>query len=193
MSTDFLIRVMTDDDIPSVMALFDDALGEGYINPAELSEFGSKHGHTAFVATDLRGIVLGVATGLIDPNVGGALYGVPDDQVDAVLTLAPRVEANPVGVLKSVAVDRTARGRGVGHAVSLAVTSALRYTVPHIISIGWATESGCHIGPTLTRMGYTDHGQIENFWWEDSVKQGYSCPTCGHPCRCAARIFSLAT
>lgn len=31
--------------------------------------------------------------------------------------------------------------------------------------------------------------EIPDYWYEDSVQKGFSCPQCGNPCHCACVIF----
>lgn len=60
------------------------------------------------------------------------------------------------------------------------------------VALGWTDADGCHVEPTLTRLGFEVRGDIRGYWTADSIALGYGCPTCGSPCLCAARLFALA-
>jgi hypothetical protein len=94
-------------------------------------------------------------------------------------------------LLKSVAVDSDVRGSGVGTAVSSAVVQAMFGTgATNVVSVGWTDGEGCHIRGPLETLGFKSRGDLEDFWYEDSLREGYSCPTCGRTW-CSERIFVL--
>lgn len=186
------VRRMVAADVPAVVALFDVALGAGYVDADELRGYATPPGKTAFVAEDPAGHVVAAATGLTAS--GHAVLGtMPDDQRRAVLGLVPGFldGQDAVGLLKSVAVDPGARRLGLGRAVSGAVVDELTAAgASTVVSLGWTDWDGCHIEGTLCALGFEARGDLRDFWWADSVLHGYACPSCGHPCRCTARIFS---
>lgn len=178
------VRLMRKYDVQETLGLLNQALGEGYVSAVDLGGTSM-----AFVAIDDTGTIVGAATGCIVSSIGEA---VPVDQVGTVESLVPEVCCGSTGVLKSVAVSAGMQGRGIGLAISEAVTDALfQNGAGCVVSIGWTDDDGCHIEGTLIKLGYAKRGEINDFWLQDSLEQEYSCPSCEGACKCSAIIFVM--
>lgn len=185
------LRRMSVSDVPAVAAIFDTALGAGYVDAHDLLGYATHPWKTGYVAEDTTGRIVAAATGFTAPT-HALMDTIPADQVPALLALIPELSGpGSAGLLKSVAVCPRARRSGLGRAVSGAIVEDLSGAgASLILSIGWTDQDGCHIEGTLLALGFNTRGDLPGFWTEDSVQHGYSCPTCGYPCRCIARIFS---
>ena len=100
--------------------------------------------------------------------------------------------AGKVGSFEAFAVEPDARGRGLG---SRLVS----------VSLDWMRERGCGAAITLSwrsgrdgasagvfrRLGMREGLTIERFYYEESLRDGWTCPACGGPCRCSATLFTL--
>lgn len=184
-----VIRSMEYSDIQKSIWLLDASFGHGYVTDIELLQFIESDERFAVVASDVSGeIISGVATGIILPQGEGVRGFAPADHLDLISSLVNGYTS--IGVLKSVAVLPEAQGKGIGASLSGVVTDSLTSAgVDCVLSVGWTDNEGCHIQGALTKLGYTPCADIQNFWFEESLTQGYPCPSCGNPCRCSARIF----
>jgi len=62
--------------------------------------------------------------------------------------------------------------------------------ITHYYAEAWATLDGLTSGQLFENLGYRIVKQIDNFWYEESLNQGYCCSECGKaPCHCKAVIF----
>ncbi len=97
-----------------------------------------------------------------------------------------------VGSFEAVAVSPAFRRRGLGSSLTEA-------------SLRWMRRLGCDTAITLSwrsgregssttlfrGMGFREGSTVERFYFEESVRDGWSCPVCGGPCTCAATLFTL--
>ena len=94
------------------------------------------------------------------------------------------------GLIKSVAVPSQFQRQGIGTSlVSDALKKLSAYGAEHFYALGWVSKKGCHIQNTLESLGFKYIDQLEQFWFKDSLEHKYSCPSCGNPCVCSARLF----
>lgn len=188
-----ITRRMTPADVPAVLSILGHALGSRYISREELTDFTASKQKVAYVAlTSSKGSIAAAATGVLPATTDELLTLMPANQASRVADLVPELGFNLTGLLKSVAVDSEERGSGIGTKISSAVVQALfDMGATNVVSIGWTDDEGCHIQGPLETLGFKARGDLDDFWHEDSVLEGYSCPTCGRPCRCSARIFVL--
>lgn len=129
---------------------------------------------------------------MIPATADDLLALMPVDQASAVADLVPELGYNRTGLLKSVAVNSDMRGTGIGTEVSRAVVQAMfDMGATSVLAIGWTDDEGCHIQGPLETLGFKARGDITDFWHEDSRIEGNSCPSCGRPCRCSAKVFVL--
>ena len=95
-----------------------------------------------------------------------------------------------VGLIRSLAVTPTLRGRGVGTQLVDGVIEWYRALgVSAALCIGWKTAHGCHIDGVMQTTRFVASEEIPAFWTADSEARGYSCPACGHPCACSAVVY----
>lgn len=180
---------MVHSDVDPAIRIVDAAIGDGYLTGADLATFVDVRSKVAFVAVDELGRVVGVGTGAL---VSGIERVAPADQHQSTLRLLPEIAGGPVGILKTTAVAPEARRLGLAGKLGAARIAALRVLgATTIVSLGWTDADGCHIEPTLTRLGFEARGDIPGYWTADSIAHGYGCPTCGSPCVCTARLFAL--
>lgn len=186
-------RLMTSADVPAALSILGHALGARYISREELIDFTKNKEKVAYVAlTSAKGSIAAAATGVIPASTDDLLALMPEDQASKVAELVPELGYNLTGLLKSVAVDSDVRGSGIGTEVSSAVVQAMfDIGATNVVAVGWTDDEGCHIQGPLETLGFKARGDIIDFWHKDSLIQGYSCPSCGRPCRCSARIFVL--
>ncbi|MCW2607328.1 MAG: GCN5-related N-acetyltransferase [Frankiales bacterium] len=178
--------------VPAALSIVGEALGKRYIGREELESYARREeGKWAFVAKDRAGRVVGAATCmLLEPTA--FLGSLPVDQAEAVARLMPGLDFERIGVLKSIAIAPAAEQQGLGTALTRRVMEQLWSAgATSIVTIGWTDAQGCHVEGLVRGLAFKPVGALSDFWCQDSVAKGYECPTCGSPCRCEARLFSL--
>lgn len=96
-------------------------------------------------------------------------------------------------IIKSIAVQNDYQGRGVGTGLISVVLESIRDKVDQFEVVAWE-RSDTHNIPLevlLSRVGFEKSERRAEHWYEDSIRRGYQCPACGHPCKCDAVIFSI--
>lgn len=172
-------------DLAEAVIILDAALGPGYVTDQELAGYIDGATKIALRSADSRS----VATGELFPSVQDFLATQPGAHAEHLGRLMGSPEG-PVGVVKSVAVHRGSRRQGLaGALVREAISQLAELGAKSLVSLGWTDAAGCHIQRVLESAGFRPSGDIECYWLEDSIAQGYACPTCGPSCACTARIF----
>lgn len=189
-NTAAVVRPLEAADLPETLALLNNELGKGYIKNDELSKYAIPGSKIARVATDHSGAIVAAVTGVL------MLPGIRMSEVvhpahaDALSHLVREAAFSRVGVLKSGAVSPSARGAGLGTALSGATTDALfREGASCVLGMAWTDADGCHAEGMMNRLGFQMRGDIKDLWYQDSIEEGYGCPSCGTPCRCTGRVF----
>lgn len=194
-------RFMEARDVPDALGLFDITLGDGYVSGEDLlgyaEGFSPDKGSFALVVTqdDDPSSFLGVATVDVVQGVEGLVGFAPVDMQEVFRSLVSGATGDEGAVgrcalLHSVAVSPHAQGKGVGSFLVREVMEVLSALgVGRVVSVGWTDDQGCHIEGVLTRNGFTSLGDVSGYWRQDSIVNGYDCPTCGNPCSCVARLF----
>lgn len=175
-------------DLETALGVFDECLGAGFVTGPELLDYMESPVKAAVGVQGGKAI----ATGALYSSARELISSQPDDQaaaLDALLDLPP----GPAGILKSVAVHQDSRRKGMAGELVRAIASQLTgMGAGSIVSLGWTDADGCHIQTALESAGFTAAGDITDYWRKDSLAHGYSCPSCGLPCLCTARIFRYA-
>ena len=175
----------------ALVALLGDALGDRYVEYDEVARLieGDNSELCLVARTETRNIA-GAATVSIVPR-----QDLPDTfpkgqgHVLSELPVSPH-HAN-VGLIQAVAVSSLYRERGIATQLTRAAMDWLRERQATIaLSFGWKSPDGCHIAGVLESCGFQSVHEVDRFWFEDSKDAGYSCPSCGDVCKCAAVIFT---
>lgn len=183
------VAKMEEEHLAGALSVLGSALGDRYVTREELLHYIDEPKTRGLVALDDAGVVGAVTADLFD-DVDGLLQLVPTDQHDVFMSLVPEARYSKIGYLHSVAVDPASQGRGIGTALVRSMTETLWEAGANtIVSVGWTDHEGCHIEGPFTALGYVSKGDMGGYWTEDSKTKEYSCPTCGNPCECTARLF----
>jgi GNAT superfamily N-acetyltransferase len=94
-------------------------------------------------------------------------------------------------VVKTMVIQAGYQRKGYG-------TQLLQYLIDAIdsseietmLALGWKSDDCVNIQHMMDTFEFTELCELPEFWKADSVKYGYQCPTCGHPCKCPAIIYS---
>jgi GNAT superfamily N-acetyltransferase len=184
------IAMATPDDVAEVVALLGGSLGALYIDRGHIEELVAGAG-ACLTARAFDGQLVGaVSTSVVAPDELAELFPIGQAELlDG--PLSNLKYHSQVGIIESIAVDPTCRGRGVGTELVEAVEEWLRdQSATSTLSFGWKTSSGCHVGGVLDASGFSRVLEVSGFWTIDSATHGYSCPEDGNPCHCSAIIFT---
>lgn len=184
------IRPLGRNDLPDTLTLLNGALGESYIKEEELAKYAEPGSKIAHVAVDPDGAVIAAVTGVLTlPGIRMSEVVHPS-HAETLSRMVPEAAFSRVGILKSGAVSPLARGTGLGTKVSGATADSLfREGASCILGMAWTDGDGCHAEGMMNRLGFQMRGDIKDLWHQDSIEEGYGCPSCGNPCRCTGRIF----
>lgn len=179
------VRQATENDIPAIIPIADKEFGQGYLTESQLQAYISEPEQYLFkIAEDVNGMLEGFCISIIAcPNEMG--HYLQDAGAKQLFNGEEKI-----GIIKSVAI--TTKGRGTGTMLIRESMDVLKeqYHIRQFCSIGWKHPDGhINIEGVLKRSGFTAAKEIAGYWKEDSIKNNYSCPVCGHPCKCAAVIF----
>jgi GNAT superfamily N-acetyltransferase len=171
-------------------------LGENYILKKVFETYiyddNNFSGKAAFIAQDsMTEVVVGALTAeIVSPEAFKASFL---DSFDLAKEL-PEVRLlndKCIGLIKSVAVAPRFQGRGIGTQLVMdAIKKLEEHGAEAFYALGWVSKArGCHIQGVLEALDFRMISQFDYFWYKDSIEYGYSCPSCGHPCRCSTRLF----
>ncbi|MFP4178104.1 MAG: GNAT family N-acetyltransferase, partial [Acholeplasmataceae bacterium] len=103
-------------------------------------------------------------------------------------------QARALGVIKSIAVDRQAKGQGIGTELIEKTNHAFRKRgIDTVFTVAWKSGYGINLGGILARLDFEPLIELPNYWTKDSIEQNFLCPVCGKPCSCSAVIYARST
>ncbi len=100
-------------------------------------------------------------------------------------------QTEPVGILRGCAIHKDAKGQGImsetmGHTVRRLTKERCRVQC----ALAWRGEGGVHFYDIFKEQDFTLRREFPDYWMEESLREGYSCPECGQPpCECSALLF----
>lgn len=100
------------------------------------------------------------------------------------------VFCDKIGYIKTVVIDKKYEGYGIGsNLVKECIEIMKKDGCTSFISTAWKHCGIINIANVLTKNGFIKTFEIPNYWYEDSIAEGYSCPQCGNPCHCSCVIY----
>ncbi len=97
-----------------------------------------------------------------------------------------------VGSFEALAVEPAERRRGVGsRLVAASLDWMRRRGCAAAITVSWQSGRDGSAG-LFRRLGMREGPTVERFYLDESLRDGWACPVCDGPCRCAATLFTLS-
>lgn len=184
------VRAAGPDDGPAVAGIYSAALGEGYLSSEEASaNLRDRSGRAAWFVAEAAGRVVAAANALWIHRRELPQAAPPgfENVATELLRLAP--EARRFGLLENVAVVPEHRHQGFAAALTEARLNWLRdWEVEFVYTFAWHTPDGIPAWPTLERAGFQALQELPDFYLEDGLRNGYSCPWHGARCHCSALL-----
>jgi GNAT superfamily N-acetyltransferase len=174
--------------LPQALTLLDDAMGAGYVSASRLAELG------ATCAMDQHGDIVGVCIADVVAD-NGAVWAILSGAKPADADLIRELVTFPAGLLRTIAVRSDSRRQGIGGHLLASVEQSWRSEgVISMLALGWkrSDTNEIPVAGLLEAHGLWRATEIVNYWLDDSVKRGYSCPADGSPCHCTAVVFVRA-
>ena len=167
------------DDLTLIQQISDTELGTGYFNTFNNNLFSESNLIRVIIHKEiLAGFCYSYITSFKEINKAWELS---ENQ------FAPN---DKVGVLKTIAVKDGFQKQGLGNAlVKDTINCLLQYNAIAIFTSLWDNPDTDSNISLLIKNGFRWQKTIPNYWTSDSIKKGYHCPACGHPCKCSASIY----
>lgn len=178
------------EDAPAIARLYSATLGDGYLSAAEArANLLDRSGRAAWFVVQAGGSVVGAANAvwLLRRELPRSMLPGFERIATRLLQLAPR--AQRFGLLENVGVEPAQRHRGFAAALTEARLDWLRERgVELVYTFAWHTPEGVAARPTLERAGFRALEELPDFYLEDGLRNGYTCPWHGARCRCSALL-----
>ena len=95
-----------------------------------------------------------------------------------------------MGSLEAVAVTPTRQRQGVGKRLTQAQMEWLAEQGCDVaVTVSWIAGGNSASAPMYERLGFVGTPPVADFYLEESVENGWTCPFCKGPCRCAGAMF----
>ena len=151
----------------------------------------------AEIAADREALLLAAWDGdrLAGAAVARLLYPEDADYYRAFGAAALRLfTTNNVGSLEAVAVAPTRQRMGVGKRLTEEKMGWLAGQGRDVgVAVSWISGGASGSGPMYERLGFAGTPPVAEFYLEDSIADGWTCPTCMGPCHCAAAFYHRGT
>ena len=153
--TDVQLRPMQAQHLNEVRALLGEALGTRYMDPDKLTEVVSSPWRwVAKVALDKKIVVGALVVELVDYET--LLKRVPKDMVRAVRSATPELVYGNPSLVRSIAVSRDSRRKGVGtQLIECALSELWERGATEIVLVSRASKKGCNIDGVVESLGFT--------------------------------------
>jgi ribosomal protein S18 acetylase RimI-like enzyme len=170
----------------AALVLLRAGLGAGYIVDQEIVDLQTGKMNGTVLGAFVNGELVGVLLGRMLEEETAAEYEALAKRAGATAALA----VHRLGLLQSVAVKPGCRGQGIGTELSRALLDQLkRAGATAVLAVSWESGTRDSSAGMLEAVGFRRVARVEDFWREDSVRMGYTCPRCGKPCRCAGILY----
>lgn len=167
-----------------VAALLNGQLGDGLYSAEWL---------LADAADPRAAVMVAEAAGVLGAAVSRLLFPADLGYYDRFGPEARRLQGGLAGSLEALAVDPAFRRRGAGALLTAASLSWMRAQGCNIlVTLAWRSGRDDESLPLFRRLGFREGRTVDRFYFEESLRDGWSCSVCGPGCGCAATLFTFA-
>jgi len=186
----FTISPIEPADMIRVLDIAETQLGDAYIVESQLKESSR---NVALCARVERTAVAFATARLVDTDwLLSRIQECIEKDSPVLHPLQRRLEGETrIGFVASAATSEKFKGRGLGaELIGRCIESIEERGVNVIVATAWLSRQGLQAGSILECRGFQKLLDLPNYWEKDSLKNGYSCPTCGAPpCHCSAVLY----
>ncbi len=181
---------MTNQHFSDIFRIADKQLGQDYVTPALLHTcIAQENGYIGRTAIDKKTHqVLGFCISFtLDRQALPDLLNSDDDAIPY-----PLNQANDLGVIKTIAINKHFKGYGIGTSLIEDALNAFHERHRHtVFTIAWKSKLGINLHGVLMKTGFKRLFEIPNYWYQSSIENGCHCSVCGKPpCVCSAVIYT---
>jgi GNAT superfamily N-acetyltransferase len=159
-------------------------LGAGLYSPDRIADAARDDGESLLLAALDGSAVVGA-------GLCRLLY--PDDADYYHAFGAPALELfgrHQVGSLEALAVEPTRQRQGIGKRLTQAQLDWLAHHGRDVaVAVSWISGGVSASGPLYERLGFSGSAPVADFYLEESVAEGWTCPYCLGPCHCAGALY----
>ena len=182
---DFMIMDALENDISSIVDISDKELGKDYLNDYDIRSLFEKSDSIFRIVKSSSGEIIGFSY---------SYYATPVivKERSRIKKLPKSFEySNNIGILKTVAVKSKCKNRGIGTALVIdAINKMKEKSIYSVITIAWKSKDKINMEGIMKNNDFLRYNEISDYWKEDSIREGFYCPTCGSPpCFCSAVIY----
>lgn len=182
---DYTIRNIKKSDYPRIIHISEMRLGKDYVTGDLLEKALKSDECFCLIAADKR----------TDQPIGFSFCKYIDYEKTKELCNGDDINVlrhcDRIGYIKTVVVDKDYEGFGIATklvADCILKMKELKYDC--FVSTAWKHGGTINIAHVLEKNGFVKTMDIPNYWYEDSLKEGYLCPQCGNPCHCSCVIYA---
>ncbi len=182
----YSIRKATVADFASVIKIADIQLGEDYLTKERLEKTLDKN---------LSDDILVAVENATDNIIAFCLYKHISHE-DAIricqgYKLRNMMFADSIGYVATVATKEEFKHLGIATAlVDKCLKEMKEEGIKCFISTAWKHAGITNIASVLESHGFVKEIEMPKYWYESSLREGYSCPRCGNPCTCSCVLYT---
>jgi GNAT superfamily N-acetyltransferase len=168
--------------LDAALALLNHSLGEQIYSTEKLAE--ATRDAEAILTTWDDGGVKGAAMARL-------LYPEDDSYYAAFGPAATKLfRGQRVGSLEALAVQEDRRHQGIGRQLTLDQMSWLaRQGCEVAVAVSWLSGGSGTSAGMYRDLGFQGTPPVAQFYRAESIRDGWTCPSCGGPCHCAAAFY----
>ncbi len=188
MIKNYQISDISVNEINAVHLMCNDELGDDYITEKFLLDSINNDNQIVRIARNKNKEVIGFSIATIYSEKELNEY-LSDKRFDELIL--PDLTNKKIGITKIVVIKDQFKKKGIG--IDL-LNDSLRLIeekkVAIMLGFAWKSKKGVNAKRILERNGFHELIEVKKFWFDESLKENYSCPDCGNPpCGCSAIIF----
>lgn len=182
----YRIRKATINDFPSLINISNEQLGSDYLSSDLLAKTLEPNSalRCNVIVNKLNNKILGFSLNKVIDN----------DELNEILKGKEKIREfsfeERIGYIKTVAINKKFEGYGLSTALlEYSLKEFEKEGVKKFVSTAWKHCGIINIGGVLSRLGFVKRVELPDYWYEDSIKEGFQCPQCGNPCHCTCVVY----
>ena len=179
-----IIEYCKSSDLSQIKLISDQKFGFNYLSETDLQDYFNSEISTFVVARD-KGKLVGFSLF----NLGNFKETLNEIGPEYYKLLSPLEKYEIIQLRKTTAVHDDFLKRGIG---SLLVEYAVTQKKADLyLSLVWKRVVQVPVIEIITKLGFKEFCEIDNYWNKDSLMKVYNCPECGKPpCTCSLVILT---
>jgi ribosomal protein S18 acetylase RimI-like enzyme len=157
------------------------AFGNNYHSESHYRSYIDSPGNIGIVAIDKKKVIGFLTLNIIDSKNRNDFF-----LTDFSWFLKEENNKN-IAVIHQIVVHPNSQKQGIGNLLIQEANNKISNI--NCLCIAWKNKGKVDLNSVLTKNHFSAIKTIKNYWFKDSIQNNYSCPTCGHPCKCDAIVY----